>query len=160
MFVVLISVLYAADISLSSTCCVGTIPCSSILSNAQRRAKITPPLRLVFNLFNPDGFAINFMQDNLVFVATAQQVGELPRLARVHRPFGIINGNEKILRLLLWMPLCCWMGYYFGGAHSLLLIAHVALLGFLRLWEVLVQILHGDQRLCEVVAIEDDIEPR
>ena len=36
-------------------------------------------------------------------------------------------------------------GFGLGGAHSLELIPHVALLGLLRFWEVPVHILYGEQ---------------
>ena len=52
------------------------------------------------------------------------------------------------------------MGVYFGGVHSLTLISHVALLGLLIFWEVLVHIIHCDQWPGQVVYVADDLDPR
>ena len=56
------------------------------------------------------------------------------------------------LRLLL--------GEYFGGLHSLTLILHVTLLGFLRFWEVLVYIIHCVQLSGQVVSVAYALDPR
>ena len=53
-------------------------------------------LCLFFHGFNPGGFAINFIQDHLVFVSTALPVRGLPRLVRVHDPLGFIHIDEDI----------------------------------------------------------------
>ena len=50
-------------------------------------------------------------------------------------------------------------GRTFGGAHPLSLIVHVVLLGLFQFLEVIVYILHGDQRPCELVVIVDALEP-
>ena len=51
-------------------------------------------------------------------------------------------------------------GFGLGGAHSLALILHVALLGLLRFWEVFVHILYGEQLPGELVTVPDALEPR
>ena len=51
-------------------------------------------------------------------------------------------------------------GFGLGGAHSLALIPHVALLSLLGFWEVPVNILYGEQWPCEVVTLPDDLDPR
>ena len=51
-------------------------------------------------------------------------------------------------------------GFGLGGAHSLALIPHVALLGLLRLWEVHVHIVYGEQFPGEIVIVPDALEPR
>ena len=51
------------------------------------------------------------------------------------------------------------MREYFGRTHSLTLISNVALLGFLRFWEVLVQVLHCDKWTGQVVSVVDALDP-
>ena len=50
------------------------------------------------------------------------------------------------------------MREYFGRTHSLTLISHVALLGFLRFWEVLVQVLHCEQWTGQVFSVVDALD--
>ena len=49
-------------------------------------------------------------------------------------------------------------GFGLGGAHSLALIPHVALLVILVFWEVHVRIMHGDQWTSEAVNVPDSLE--
>ena len=70
------------------------------------------------------------MQDHLVSVSLDQPVRDLTPLVRVHLPLGIIHIDEDITLLLCWRWIGHWM-WGFGGAHTLVLIAHVALMGFL-----------------------------
>ena len=98
------------------------------------------------------------MQYHLVFVAMDLTVGKLTRLVCVYLPLGIIHSDKDISLLLLWRPLYYWMGWVFGGAHSLELIAHVSLLGFLQFLELPVYIIHGDKRPGGVFAVADDLE--
>ena len=46
-----------------------------------------------------------------------------------------------------------------GGADALPLVAHVAFLGLLRLWEVLVDVLDVDEGPSAVVALADVLKP-
>ena len=79
---------------------------------------------------------------------------ELPCLVSVHCLLGIVHSYENIAIICLYLqvcvfinPLCLMMREDFGGTNSLSLIVHVALLYFLRFWEVLVQIIPGYQWL-------------
>ena len=51
-------------------------------------------------------------------------------------------------------------GFGLGGAHSLVLIPRVSLLGILGFWEVPVYIFYGEQWPGEVVTVPDALEPR
>ena len=51
-------------------------------------------------------------------------------------------------------------GFGLGGAHSLALILHLALLGLLGLWYVPVHIVYGEQWPGEVVTVPDALETR
>ena len=53
-------------------------------------------LCLFFHGFNPGGFSINFMQDNLVYVTPDRPVRELYRLFCVHGLLGFIHIDEDI----------------------------------------------------------------
>ena len=50
-------------------------------------------------------------------------------------------------------------GFGLGGAHSLALIMHVALLGILGFWEVPIHIVYDEQCPGEVVTVPTAIEP-
>ena len=51
-------------------------------------------------------------------------------------------------------------GFGLGGVHYLALMSHVALLGILGFWGVLVHIVYGEQWPGEVVTVPDPLEPR
>ena len=51
-------------------------------------------------------------------------------------------------------------GFGLGGTHSLAFLPHADLLGLLRLWEVPVLIVYGEQWPGEVVTVPDAHEPR
>ena len=51
-------------------------------------------------------------------------------------------------------------GFGLGGAHSLSLIPHVALMGLFGLWKVPVHIVYGEKWPGEVVTVPDALEPR
>ena len=51
-------------------------------------------------------------------------------------------------------------GFGLGGAHSLALITHVALIDLLGFWEVTVHIVYSEKWPGEVVTVPDVLEPR
>ena len=65
------------------------------MPNVQGWSNITPPLCLVFNLFNPGVVSINFVQYHLMFFATARPVWELPCLVCIYFLVGLVHGYEK-----------------------------------------------------------------
>ena len=88
------------------------MPYNFILMRTRPLARIISPVGAVLHALDPSGVAINFVEDNLISIATAGYMCELASLIGEYGLTHLISCDEDIMLLLMIISsLCFFLGH-------------------------------------------------